>query len=266
MLFELIVCGAVCVFWAGWLDFVTLPDDVRRALTHVGEGARLLLLAAYIICLWLGGLAATWVWPLLRRAGAWAASHLPARALIAGLDAYAALQTAFRWARMEAEAIFTVRCDPWKISKWDLPLAGCPDYTSFIVEGTAGEHDRRAVVLGPFGETPADEYNRRAVAWFYRWHDAPTDADWQQCLARFGIAEVPAPFALWLRGPAGEARLTVEEIVFGAEGRRGSRKLTLSRQLAEMEAETRTIAGETPIGGHAMRSYVRAFVARRKAL
>lgn len=93
------------------------------------------------------------------------------RAKLLAVDAAGALMAAYRWVGTELSAVFTVRCDPFSFSRAEIPLRGTR--LSFVILGGASEYDRRA------------------AAWFYRWHATPTLADWCACVARFGLVEIP---------------------------------------------------------------------------
>jgi hypothetical protein len=140
------------------------------------------------------------------------------------LDAATACLEAWAWAGRELSAACTVRWDPLRRSDAPIPFRGRCAYAAFRVAQAPTERERRA------------------VAWFYRWHDAPDESDWHACIARFGFP-APPPHGLALVGAHGAeapALLQVARIDLAAGGARGAR--TLRRAGAE-------VAGPTPLGG-----------------
>lgn len=161
---------------------------------------------------------------------------------LAALDALGWLLALYAGAGRWLSAIFTVRWDPLGRSRQLIPLRGIRrGPRAFSVGGGASERERRV------------------VAWFYRWHEAPDDDDWRACLARFGLAACPT-HTLLLEGDLDRA-VKVAEIRLGGAGSRGERtvvatsaaRLASSGEAAEGgdAGATRVIpvSGPTPISG-----------------
>ena len=161
---------------------------------------------------------------------------------LAALDALGWLLALYAGAGRWLSAIFTVRWDPLGRSRQLIPLRGIRrGPRTFSVAGGASERERRV------------------VAWFYRWHEAPDDDDWRACLARFGLAACPA-HTLLLEG-ARDRAVEVAEIRLGGGGRRGERtvvatsaaRLASSGEAAEGGDAGATgmapVSGPTPISG-----------------
>lgn len=173
------------------------------------------------------------------------------------LDAASAALGAARW----LASIFTVWCDPFGRSRTPIRLRGRCLYSAFRVAAASSER------------------KRRIVSWFYRWHEAPGEADWRACLALFRLG-APPEHTLHLEGgeaPLGAAAVSVR-ITLAVPPAPGLRSLQL-RPLAPRpppEAETGEtggapesaegalgrpspeVSGPTPIGGLAPESFVRA--------
>ena len=163
---------------------------------------------------------------------------------LAALDALGWLLTLYAGAGRWLSAIFTVRWDPLGRSQRLIPIRGVRrGPRAFSVGGGACERERRV------------------VAWFYRWHEAPDDDDWRACLARFGLAACPA-HTLLLDGDVDRA-VEVAEIRLGEAGRRGARTVvaTSAARLAPGPHEAvlgagdagatgvAAVSGPTPISG-----------------
>jgi hypothetical protein len=246
-----------------------------RALLALGQALLALGGAALALSRWLGARLGAFLGRASRHAA------VPAWARPWCLDALGALLAAHRRLGLEVSAACTVTWDPLGRSRRAIPLGGVDAYDAFKV--TAAPSERA----------------RRAVAWFYRWHDAPDDDDWRRCLARFGLSAVPAPFTIKLRrrapygaggaadkgvgadagagadaaagvdaggdegvpsGPPPREYLTIEELILGADGAAGSRRLSYMDG-----GRAHTVSGPTPLGGHLPRSYVRAVAHSGKA-
>jgi hypothetical protein len=160
---------------------------------------------------------------------------------LAALDALGWLLALYVGTGRWLSAIFTVRWDPLGRSRQLIPLRGIRrGPRSFSIAGGTSERERRI------------------VAWFYRWHEAPDDDDWRACLARFGLAACPAHMLL-LEGDLDRA-VKVAEIRLGGSGRRGERtvvatnavRLASSGEAAGGDAGATGVAlvsGPTPISG-----------------
>ena len=142
---------------------------------------------------------------------------------LAILDALGWILALYASAGRRLGAVFTVRWDPLDRSHQPVP--------------TLARGAPRAFTVGA-----DDEYERRIVAWFYRWHEAPDDDDWHTCLAMFELSAVPAHRLLLEGGRSVE----IAEIRLGAGGSRGC------RSLVHYDAEggrSTPVIGPTPIGG-----------------
>ncbi len=184
---------------------------------------------------------AVFAWLQQRCALAFGAPKAKAAWCLAALDALGWLLALYAGAGRWLSAIFTVRWDPLGRSRQLIPLRGIRrGPRTFSVAGGANERERRV------------------VAWFYRWHEAPDDDDWRACLARFGLAACPT-HTLLLDGDLDRA-VEVAEIRLGGGGRRGERtvvatsaaRLASSGEAAGVDVGDTGVApvsGPTPISG-----------------
>ncbi len=207
-----------------------MDDAIDRITERLGWAlCGLLALAWGLVCA---------LWHGLKDFARWLFSTLPGpaqqRLALLGIDLASHALALYAWAGKGAAALLAVKWDPLAASRAVIPLKGSPYYTGFVVE------------------TAASERERRIAAWFYRWHEVPSDDDWRRCLARFGLAAVPSDFTLRLHGAAGalSERITVRGLTLGATGSRGFRTLVYALDGAgETPGDVKTVSGATPLGG-----------------
>jgi len=76
---------------------------------------------------------------------------------------------------------------------------------------------------------------KRAVAWLYQTAEAPDRLDWRDCLARYGLARVPAHTLKW--APAGGAPTTAAVTIDLAAGRYAVLRTTGNGAVTSVEGE-----------------------------
>lgn len=70
-------------------------------------------------------------------------------------------------------SFFTIKIDPFNISKDPIKFNSCIEYGGYSIIGST------------------NEINRRIVHWFYRNITAPTFNDWIECLYLFNLQDIP---------------------------------------------------------------------------
>lgn len=89
------------------------------------------------------------------------------------VDCLVELNDAWTCTKKRFASFFTIRIDPFKISRDLIKFKGCRDFGGYAIIGSI------------------DEYHRRIVHWFYRSVEAPTLDDWLECLYIFDLKSVP---------------------------------------------------------------------------
>lgn len=89
------------------------------------------------------------------------------------VDCLVELNDAWVCTKKRFTSLFTIKIDPFKISKDPIQFNGCRDYGGYSIIGAT------------------DETSRRIVHWFYRNVKAPTLNDWLDCLFLFDLQDIP---------------------------------------------------------------------------
>jgi hypothetical protein len=206
--------------------------------------------------------AAMWLWACVLVSAVlaiWAWRSRRQEFLLCVFDLAVWLRVLYRYFAMWISACLTVRWDPLGRSQALILLKGLPAYIGVRVESATPESTP--------GSTPGSagqpgERERRIVAWFYRWHDTPTEGDWRRCLARFGLSRVPS-FTLVVHpaGPRELVRLRVQDVRLadppGVRGSRTLRLVAIPDDSAERHPPQSEVQGSTSLGGLSLERMVR---------
>lgn len=89
------------------------------------------------------------------------------------IDCLVEFNDIWQYIKKKVSSIFTIKIDPFKISKCQIKFKGNNEYGGYKIIGSL------------------DEHHRRIVHWFYRNYDVPTLNDWNDCIHIFKMYEIP---------------------------------------------------------------------------